>query len=109
MKLTTPKFLAKQPIVIEFYDSKTDENGESITLSQIEVMCRYQQSDETSYLPNGKKVKLVAKAFVFDKLDEFPEKIIGKVTVGTDSHEIFKGERFKNPDGSANHIVLEMI
>ena len=109
MKLTTPKLLAKQPIVIEFYDSKTDENGESITLSQIKVMCRYQQSDETSYLPNGKKVKLVAKAFVFDKLDEFPEKIIGKVTVGTDSHEIFKGERFKNPDGSANHIVLEMI
>lgn len=109
MKLPTPKFLAKQLIVIEFYDSKTDENGESITLSQIEVMCRYQESDETSYLSNGKKVKLVAKAFVFDKLDEFPEKIIGKVTVGTDSHEIFKGERFKNPDGSANHIVLEMI
>ena len=55
MKLPTPKFLAKQPIGIEFYDSKTDENGENTVLSELEVMCRYQQSDETSYLPNGKK------------------------------------------------------
>ena len=53
MKLPTPKFLAKQPIGIEFYDIKTDEHGENIVLSELEVMCRYQQSDETSYLPNG--------------------------------------------------------
>lgn len=109
MKLPTPKFLANQLIQIEFHDDKTDVNGNNVVLSSLEVMCRYQESNETSYLKDGKKVRLVGKAFVFDKLDEFPEKIIGKATIGTDSHEVFKGERFKNPDGSVNHIVLEMV
>lgn len=107
MKLPVPKFLATKQAHIKFFDG-TDENGAEEIQSEVDVSCRLQSYDGTTYTKDGQKVSLKAKVFVFEKLESFPEEVTGKCTVDCSDYNIATASRKLNPDGTVNHIVLEL-
>jgi hypothetical protein len=110
MKLPVPKFLAVTNMTVELCE--LDENGAHKILSTFDVECRFEESHSVVYTKEGKKATLSGKAFIFEKLDKFPndpETIIGHCKVNDVTHNISHAIRKLNPDGSINHIVLGLI
>lgn len=108
MKLPVPKFLAKTPSHIEITNG-TDENGAANVTSEFDVNCRHESSNAVIFTKEGREVPLKAKAFIFEEFENFPDDITGFCTIGTIRYDIANGSRKLNPDGSVNHIELELI
>ena len=109
MSLFVPKFLANKTISLVFNSEDTDENGEEKIIGEISTKCRMQKDDGTAYLADGKKADLRAKVFVFDELDKFPDEIFGECTIDGTKYQIAKASKMANPDGTINHVVLELM
>lgn len=110
MKLPVPKFLAVTNMTVEL--SELDENGAHKIISTFDVGCRFEENHSVVYTKEGKKATLSGKAFIFEKLDKFPndpEKISGYCKVSGVTHHISYAIRKLNPDGSINHIVLGLM
>lgn len=111
MKLPVPKFLAVTNITIELSDG-LDENGSHKIVSTFDVGCRFEESHSVVYTNEGKKTTLSGKAFIFEKLDKFPNNpndIVGRCKVRDGEYHISQAIRMLNPDGSVNHIVLGLM
>lgn len=108
MKLQVPKFLAKTSAKIQIVDG-TDENGAPHIVSEFDVKCRSERSNAVRFTNEGREVPLKAKAFIFEKFESFPDEITGFCTIGTVKHDIVNACRQLNPDGSINHIRLELV
>ena len=108
MHLKVPSFLAKQQVEISF-NKGADENGEETYTEPFIISCRNESCNEVAFLPDGKKVKVTEKLFIFEKLNLFPESIEGICVINGHKHVILKGKKLKNPDGTVNHIVLELM
>ena len=108
MRLSVPKFLAKDDIVVKVADGY-DENGSPKISETIEVKARVEKKSTTIYNKEGNKVTTKARAFIFEKLESFPDELSGFCTVGEESYDIAMLSKLKNPDGSTNHIVMELI
>ena len=108
MKLPTLKHLATKSAIVQIADG-TDENGSPKVVKEISCDCRVEQENKTIYLKDGRQVTLMMKLFIFEKLDDFPNEISGFCTIFNYKYDIAIAKTFYNPDGSKNHIVLELI
>lgn len=110
MKLPSLNYLATASAIVQIADG-TDENGAPKIVKEIQCDCRVEQENKTVYLKDGRQVTLMMKLFIFDKLDEFPtlEKISGFCTIFNYKYDIAIVKILLNPDGSRNHIVLELM
>lgn len=108
MKLPTPKFLAKTIANIQITDG-TDENGASNIVSTFNVKCRSEQGNAVIFTNEGREVPLQAKVFIFERFESFPDDITGFCTIGSIKYDIAHGSKKLNPDGSINHIELELV
>lgn len=108
MRLSVPSFLATKNAEVSFSNG-TDENGQLVYTNTIDIHCRNESCDETVYLPDGKKMNVTEKLFIFEKLELFPEKIEGTCNLEGHMYNILKGSKKRNPDGTINHIVLELV
>ena len=108
MKLQVPKFLAKTSAKIQIVNG-TDENGAPNITSEFDVKCRSERSNAVTFTNEGREVPLKAKVFIFEKFESFPDEITGFCTIGTVTYDIANACKQLNPDGSINHIVLELI
>ena len=108
MQLYVPKFLANKDAIIKIADG-TDENGALNIVNEIEVKCRFEHSNSVTYTKEGAKITLKGKVFVFDKFELFPNDVSGYCTVCETKYDIVHSSKKFNPDGSINHIVLELI
>ena len=104
----TPKFLMNTPVFITFTDG-IDENGAAKLLKEVTTSARVETSNSVVYDAEGKKARLKAKAFIFEKLEQFPDEMKGTCYVGNLKYDIHLGSKKRNPDGSVNHIVLELM
>lgn len=108
MKLSVPSFLAKKEIDLKLFNG-TDANGENIIAVELSVGCRLELANGTTYTKEGKRVPLSGKVFIFDKLGSFPDEVSGTCKIGTVNYDIAKASVKHNPDGTVNHIVLELM
>lgn len=108
MGLPVPKFLARTSASIQIV-SGTDENGAPNVVSEFNVNCRSEQSNAVAFTKEGRDVPLKSKVFIFEKFESFPDEIAGFCTINSVRHDIVNGSKKLNPDGSINHIVLELI
>lgn len=108
MKLYVPKFLANKNIAIEIANG-TDENGSLNIVKEVNALCRFEQNSSVTYTKEGEKITLKGKAFIFEKFDEFDDEVSGFCTVNGIKYDIANSSKKYNPDGSVNHIVLELI
>lgn len=108
MKLPTPKRLATKDIKVQIANG-TDENGVLNIVDVFDVKCRFEQSNSVAYTKEGEKLTLKGKAFIFEKLEKFPDDASGLCTVGEIQYDIVHSSKKYDPYGSINHIVLELI
>lgn len=108
MKLPTLKHLATESIEVKIANG-TDENGSPKISKTVSCKCRAEQTSEIVYLKDGRKVTLLMKLFIFDKLDEFPTEFSGFCTIFNYTYDIAAVRRLLNPDGSLNHIELRLM
>jgi hypothetical protein len=108
MKLPAPKFLAKIDAKVQIADG-TDENGAPNIDNEFDVKCRHESSNAVIFTKDGREVPLKGKVFIFEKFESFPDDITGFCTIGTIQYDIAHASKKLNPDGSINHIVLELI
>lgn len=108
MKLPTLKHLAKKSAIVQIADG-TDENGSLKIVKEIPCNCRVEQQNKTIYLKDGRQATLMMKLFIFEKLDEFQEDASGYCTIFNYKYDIAAIKTCLNPDGSKNHVVLELI
>lgn len=108
MKLPTLKFLSNTKSSVKIADG-TDENGSLNIVRQIDISARFEQSNSVVYTKEGQKVTLKGKLFIFEKLDEFPDDLSGICVVNDINYDIANSSKKRNPDGSVNHITLELM
>lgn len=108
MRLPVPKFLATEGAKIQIADG-TDENGVLKVVNEFDVKCRFEQGNFVAYTKEGEKLTLKGKTFIFEKLDAFPDDTEGYCTIDEITYDIVHASKKRNPDGSINHIVLELI
>lgn len=108
MKLPVTKFLANEDANIQIANG-TDENGALNIVDKVDVKVRFEQSNSVVYTKEGTKVTLKAKLFMFEKFDKIPDDASGFCTINNIKYDIVNSSKKMNPDGSVNHIVLELI
>jgi len=104
----TPKFLAKTSIEVKIFDG-FDENGSPKVGKVVQVKARTESSNGFVYGPDGKKITLSQKAFIFEGFDDFYVGMSGKAVIGDVEHDIAQVKRLTNPDGTVNHFVLGLV
>lgn len=109
MKLPVPKFLAVHEANIQLA-SGTDENGSLNIVSDFTVRCRFQEGNTVAYTNEGDKIHLKGKAFILEGFCNFTEDSTqGFCIVNGIKYDIKHISKKYNPDGSINHIVLELM
>lgn len=103
-----PSFLAKQDVTIKITDG-TDMNGVENVTNEINVEARVQTTNTFTYTVKGQKVALQAKVFLFNKLEIFNCNVTGKCIINVNEFAINRIRILYNPDGTKNHVVLELI
>lgn len=106
--LPTLSFLADTSLSITLTNG-IDRDGAPIPTSEFAVLSRLNKANSRVNTKDGQKFTLTAKAFIFERFDMFPDNIQGACTDGITTYQIIKGNKSKNPDGSINHIVLELV
>lgn len=106
--LFVPDFLAKENVTITLTNG-IDENGSPKKVSEFTVKGRVEEANAVIFETDGKKVQLSRKVFIFESLDNFNDKVEGTCLIDKSSFKIYNSKRLKNPDGSLNHVVLELM
>lgn len=109
MKLPIPKNLLQLTDTHITLFSGTDENGENIPYVEFDTKCRVELNTSISYNKEGKQIRSKGKAFVFDHCKMFSKSDNGSVTVNDLSYEILNHKFRCNPDGTINHVELELM
>lgn len=108
MKFPALKFLANVDAHIEVNDG-TDENGAPNVVDEFVVGCRFEQSNSVVHTKEGTKVTLRAKVFIFEGFEKCPNEMTGFCTVDKVKYDVANVSKKRNPDGSIQHIVLELM
>lgn len=106
--MKTLSFLATESIVLDVTNG-TNEDGAKEVVSTIVVKARVEQGNSVVYTKEGEKITLSMKLFIFEQFEAFPDDLSGFCTVYGNKYDIFKGSKKRNPDGSINHIVVELM
>ena len=104
----TPKFLTKTSIEVKVFDG-FDENGSPKIGKVVPVNARTESSNGVIYGPDGKKITLSQKAFIFEGFDDFYVGMAGKAVINDVEHDIALVICYENPDGTVNHFVLGLV
>lgn len=109
MRLPTLRRLASKDVHVQIGDGSTDENGAVKISEEFDVKAKVEYGSTVIHTKEGTKVTLKAKAFIFDQLDKFPSQASGSCTIDGITYEIVNANKKFCPDGSAHHIVLELL
>lgn len=108
MKLNRPKFLATENVIIEIADG-TDENGALNIVSVVETKARVESTNSIVYTKEGVKTTLKQKLFIFDRFDKIPDCASGFCTVNNIKYDVAFTAKYKNPDGTMNHVLMGLM
>jgi len=107
-KLPYPHFLDVTPIVVNITEG-IDGNGVPAVVLTYSGNCRYYEKAKTIRDADGKLIQLEGKVTIGCDIAPTVTLLKGHVTINGREMKIYKGKRPRNPDGSVNHTVLELI
>jgi hypothetical protein len=109
LKLPYPTGLDVTTIAVNL-TSGIDGNGVPNVVATYSGKCRYVEKAKTLRDPEGKMVRLEAKAYIgCDIAPLVTTTLRGNVTINGESKKIYRGYRPRNPDGTVHHTELELI
>lgn len=105
-----PKSMCKTDIKVVIYEEGVSETGSPLIAMEDNLKCNYQDKAYTKMTAEQKIVTLGAKAlFPGDICPKLPTISGGSVTVFGVERTIYSGTKARNPDGTVNYTVLELI
>lgn len=105
-----PDAVCTVPIHVRIETEGISEEGEPITALDDDFMCNYQDSAYRMLNEQQKLIVLSGKAyFSKDIAPNLPTITGGEVEVFGVKRRIYKGTKARNPDGSVNYTLLELV
>lgn len=105
-----PKSVCKTDMEVVIYKEGLSETGSQMIALKSRLKCNYQDRAYTKMTAEKKIVTLGAKAyFPGDICPESPTISSGTVTVFGENRVIYQGTKARNPDGTVNYTLLELI
>lgn len=105
-----PKSVCKTDIKVVIYGEGVSETGSPIIAYEGNLKCNYQDRAYTKMTAEQKIVTLGAKAYFYgDICSKLPTISSGTVTVFGVERTIYQGTKARNPDGTVNYTLLELI
>lgn len=105
-----PKFMCKTPIHIEIEPEGLNEYGEPLDSIEIDTKCNYQDKAKTIYTKEKKEVKVTGSAYIpGDIAPQLPTISGGTAKIFGVERRIASGTKARNPDGTVNYTVLELM
>lgn len=102
--------MANTPCTVEIDAEEVGRYGARTHTVKIEAKCNYQSGGFTKVTADKQIITLSAKAyFDGDIAPDIPEITAGKCNVLGVSRDIYKGTKARNPDGSVNYTLLELV
>ena len=104
--------MCRIPIKVYAGEEEIDEDsGQHKYQHEIETECNYQTGGTVLELgTNVSSVEVSGKCFfsndIFPDMYEIP---CGKVEIFGEEREIHRGYKYRNPDGTVNYVVLEIV
>ena len=105
-----PDRMCTTEMEVVIYGEGLSETGSPIIVCQKKLKCNYQDMAYTKMTAEQKIVTLSGKAYFCG--DICPEQAVissGKVTVFGVERTIYQGTKARNPDGSVNYTLLELV
>lgn len=105
-----PDRVCKTPIHVIVDQEGISEEGEPLKALEANLMCNYQDSAYRTLNEQQKLIVLSGKAyFNGDIAPSIPVITGGEVIVFGVKRRIYKGTKARNPDGTVNYSLLEII
>ena len=95
---------------VTVYEEGIDEDGAPIVAFSGDLKCNYQDKAKTVFTKEQKLVHITGSAYFHgDIAPNIPVISSGTFTVFGVEREIFQGTKARNPDGTVNYTLLEVI
>lgn len=105
-----PKRLCTTDCRVKLYGEGVNEDGAPMVLLDAELKCNYQDKAKTVYTKEQKLVTITGTAyFNGDIAPKLPVISAGEFSIFGVIREIQQGTKARNPDGSVNYTVLEVV
>lgn len=105
-----PKSVCKTDIKVVIYGEGLSETGAPLIAFENNLKCNYQDRAYTKLTAEQKLVTLSAKAYFHgDICPELPTISGGTVAVFGVNRTIYQGTKARNPDGTVNYTLLELV
>ena len=105
-----PDRVCKTDCQVIIHGEGLTEDGAPIEKGPFAVKCNYQDKAKTIYTKEQKVVKISGSAyFNGDIAPDIPVISGGRFTVFGVDREILQGTKARNPDGTVNYTLLEVI
>ena len=103
-----PKHLATMPMTLKIYDG-LDENGGKNYTKEINVKAAVFNDFSTVYTSEGERKTLAAKAYIFEKLDEFEENMSAICLIKEEEYLVISSSMRLDISGNRNHFELGLM
>ena len=103
-----PKHLATMPILLKVYDG-LDENGGKHFTKEIETKAAVFNDFSTVYTNEGEKRQLVAKAYIFEKLDELESNMQAVCKIQGKEYLVHHTSKKYDMNNKPNHFEMELM
>ena len=105
-----PKRLCKTPVTVHLESEEISNLGEPEKVLDMELTCNFQDKAKTILTPEKKLVQITGTAmFCGDIAPDFPSLSGGWVILFGQMRRIAQGMKARNPDGTVNYCLLEVI
>lgn len=105
-----PDKVCKTECSIQIYEEGLAEEGAPIVALSASLKCNFQDKARTIYTKEKKIVQITGSAyFNGDIAPDVSVISAGKFTVFGVEREIYQGTKARNPDGTVNYTLLEVI
>lgn len=100
----------KTDIKVNLYSEDISEDGEPISVQLSNLKCNYQDKAKRVLSPEKVIIQLTGCCyFPGDIAPDLPVISGGEVVVFGEKRKIYQGTKARNPDGSVNYTLLELM
>lgn len=105
-----PERLCKTDCHVTLYGEGVTEDGAPVVLLDANLKCNYQDKAKKIFTKEQKLVQVTGSAYFCG--DIAPDASVisgGEFTVYGEKREIYQGTKARNPDGTVNYTLLEVV
>lgn len=100
----------KTDIHVVLYKEEVTEDGEPVIALEKDLKCNYQDKAKRILTPEKVLIQLTSRAFfIGDIAPDLPVISGGQISIFGETRQIYQGTKARNPDGTVNYTVLEIM